>query len=119
MTQDPRVQRPAVNPEVLSSGREVGEGEEFNELLRGMLDLTSAEGNVTAVDFIERMLAEMEKMGVEATDYRINLILLYGVGSREKVLDRVADMTTEDFDRTYPGIVGELVEWYLEPLLAR
>lgn len=109
---------PSKSPETGPSSNEGNDGEEFNELLQGMINLADAEGGVSAVDFVERTIQEMEKMKIALDDFRMGLIVNEGFGSRESVFARVTDMTTEEFSAAYPGTIGEVIIWYIKPLVS-
>lgn len=56
---------PPKSPEIGPSSSESKYAYEFDELLQGMIRLADAVGGVTAVDFVERTIAEMEKTGIK------------------------------------------------------
>ena len=105
------------SPEVLGAAAESEDHDEFNDLFQGMIELAQVEGRVSASDFIRRAADEMQEKGVEPNDYRLELVLKHALGSREEALDRVAGLPEEEFETTYPGVVGELVDWYVAPLI--
>lgn len=103
------------SPEMPPVGPESGEGSEFDTLLSGMLDLTSAEGGVSGSEFVIRTFNEMAKQGLELDDYRVGLVAKYGFGSRDEVRALIAGMSEAEFDADYPGDIGRLLIWYTEP----
>ncbi len=103
------------NPDLPPSGPENGEGNEFDELLSGMLDLTSAEGNVSGSEFVLRIIEEMNMRELGLDDFRMRLIVKYGFGDQDDVSQRIAGMSDEELAEAYPDRIGELLKWYTEP----
>lgn len=92
-----------------------GETDRFSELLDGMFGLTLAEGHVTSADFVTRTIEEAAKQGIELDDGQLGMVMRYGFGTPEQALERIADMTPEEFDAVYPGAVGQLLIDYVYP----
>ncbi len=92
-------------------------GSKFETLLHGELALASVEGMVSAADLLQRTLERAEQDGVVIDEASAVLLMQHTVGSPEDVLFRIEDMPKKEFDATYPGTAGELVRWYVDPLL--
>ena len=52
---------------------------------------------------------------LELTEDRALELMQMGFGSREDLGIRIAGKTSEELEDIYPGIVGVLIKWYLEP----
>ncbi|GAC1388205.1 MAG: hypothetical protein NVS1B7_8560 [Candidatus Saccharimonadales bacterium] len=103
------------NPELPPRGMERGEQDEFDELLCGMLDLTSAEGGVSGSNFVLRMVEAMGNSGLELNDVRVSMLAKYGFGERADVRKLIAGMSDEELVEAYPNHISDLLTWYAFP----
>lgn len=117
MTYIPHRQIPSARSETEPNFGEVGDNDEFNDLLQGMDELISAEGGVSASDFIRRTFEEMEKEELDFNELRIAAVINLGIGTRAEAVERIAGLTAEEFHLKYPGSVGEAILWYIAPVL--
>lgn len=104
---------PRRTPEHPPQGVE-GEHNRVNSLIGGVLELASLEPT-RPVDFIRMAFKEMDKAGIEPDDYNVSLIMEHGFGSREAVTERISGLTPDEFDKSYPDQIGDLVRWYVQP----
>jgi len=116
MTRIPYYQTPNSHIELGPNFSEAEEHDAFNDLLSGMDELTSAEGGVSASDFIQRTFEEMEKQGIEFNELRIAAVIKIALGTRTQAVERLIDLTEEEFHSKYPESVGKAILWYIAPL---
>lgn len=91
------------------------EADEYNDILRGVLELGSFEDRMSGADFVLRAREEVSKAGIELEDHHLTQIMKLAFGNREAVLERLSGMSEVEFNEIYPGEVADLLVAYVFP----